>query len=183
MKTLLKLSLLSAVLGINAFSYYDANYFRGMEHTISVQAKHIDIKDSNLDASNVYGISFIMHKDFGEQGEWGAKYGLELNYGKFDKKDSTDSITYFEASFMFAPTYTFDKVRIYGGMKVGYTLFGSGSDDSSSTGGNVLAGVFGADYHITKNFLIGAHGEIGKTYIDTEGFSTTTYGIYLGFSY
>ena len=183
MKTLLKLSLLSAVLGVNAFGYYDANYFRGMEHTISIQAKHIDIKDSNLKASNVYGLSLIKSKDLGEKGKWGAKYGLELNYGKFDKKDSTDSITYFEASFIFAPTYTFDKTRIYGGMKVGYTFFELENDDSSSTGGNVLAGVFGADYHITKNFLIGAQGEIGKTYIDTESFSTTTYGIYLGFSY
>ena len=183
MKKLLSVALLSVILGTNTFAG-GITYLGQKENTLSVQVKHVDISDSGLDASMVYGLSYTMHKDIGQEGAWGMRYGFEFNYGKIDFSDKSGDITYTEFSWQIAPTYTFNcGARIYVGGKAGYVGFSDSITSNTGTDGYILAGIAGAEYPVTKHIVVGAEAEIGSTYIDTESYSTTTFGGYVGYKF
>ena len=107
MKKILSVAMISVVLGTSAFAG-GVIYLGQKENILSVQVKHVDISDSGLDASMVYGLSYTMHKDIGQEGAWGIRYGFEFNYGKMDFSDKSGNTTYTEFSLQMAPTYTFN---------------------------------------------------------------------------
>ncbi len=184
MRKLLSVAMISAVLGTSAFAG-GITYLGQKEKTLSVQVKHVDISDSGLDSGIVYGLSYVIHKDLGEPGAWGMRYGFEFNYGKMDFSDKSGDTTYTEFSWQIAPTYTFNcGARAYVGGKVGYVGFSDSITSSSdSKNGYVLAGIAGAEYPVTKHIVVGAEAEVGSTYIDTESYSTTTFGGYVGYKF
>ena len=184
MKKLLSVTLLSAVLGTSAFAG-GITYLGQKENTLSIQVKHVDISDSGLDAGVVYGLSYTIHKDIGQEGAWGMRYGFEFNYGKMDFSDKSGDTTYTEFSWQIAPTYTFNcGARAYLGGKVGYVGFSDNlTSNSDSKNGYVLAGIAGAEYPVAKHIVVGAEAEVGSTYIDTESYSTTTFGGYVGYRF
>jgi len=147
--------------------------------------KYIDIKDSGLDSGVVYGLSYVIHKDLGQEGAWGMRYGFEFNYEKMDFSDKLGDTTYTEFSWQIAPTYTFNcGARAYLGGKIGYVGFSDELTSSSdSKNGYVLAGIAGAEYPVAKHIVVGGEVEIGSTYIDTESYSTTTFGGYVGYKF
>lgn len=183
MKKVLSIAMVSAVLGTSAFAG-GITYLGQKENTLSVQVKHIDISDSGLDAGVVYGLSYTMHKDIGQEGAWGMRYGFEFNYGKMDFSDNSGDTTYTEFSWQIAPTYTFNcGARAYLGGKIGYVGFSEDVAGSNGKNGYVLAGVVGAEYPVAKHVVVGAEAEVGSTYIDTESYSTTTFGGYVGYKF
>ena len=136
MKKLLSVAMISAVLGTSAFAG-GITYLGQKEKTLSVKVKHVDISDSGLDSGVVYGLNYMIHKDLGEPGAWGMRYGFEFNYGKMDFSDKSGDTTYTEFSWQIAPTYTFNcGARAYVGGKVGYVGF---SDDVGSNNGKNLS--------------------------------------------
>ena len=182
MKKLLSIAIIGAVLKTSAFAG-GITYLGQKENTLSLQVKHVDISDSGLDAGVVYGLSYTMHKDLRESGAWGMRYGFEFNYGKFNFSDKSGDTTYTEFSWQIAPTYTFNcGARAYLGGKVGYVGF---SDDVTSNGKNgyVLTGIVGVEYPIKKHFVVGVEAEAGNTYIDSDSYSTTTFGGYVGYKF
>ncbi len=184
MKKLLSVALLSAIIGTNAFAGGGITYLGQKEKTLSLQVKHVDIKDSGLDSGTVYGLSYMMNKDVGQAGAWGMKFGFEFNYGKMDFSDSSGDTTYTEFSWVIAPTYTFNcGARAYAGGKVGYVGFSDSISSSSGTNGYVLAGVIGAEYPVMNHLVAGAEAEFGNTYIDSKSYSTTIFGGYVGYKF
>jgi hypothetical protein len=126
---------------------------------------------------------FITDKDIGEQGAWGMRFGFELSYGELDLSDGSGNLTYTEASWLIGPAYTFENhLRFYGTIKVGYTGFSNGVFGDGQNG-YVVAGVFGADYPIMKHFTLGAEAEYGKTFVNAEKYTTTSFGGYLAYRY
>ena len=183
MKKLLITGILGVVLGTSAFAG-GIEYIGQLDKTLSVQAKHIDIKDSGLDTSWIYGISYIGNKDIGEQGAWGIRTGFEFDYGKLDYSNKSGDTTYTEFSWQIAPSYTFScGARVYAGGKVGYVGFSDSIGSNSGTNGYVLAGIVGAKYPVAKHFAIGAQAEFGNTYIDSNSYSTTTFAGYVGYRF
>jgi len=183
MKKLLIVGILGTVLGTSAFAG-GITYLGQKENTLSVQVKHIDISDSGLDAGVIYGLRYTMHKDIGQEGAWGMRYGFEFNYGKLDYSDKSGDTTYTEFSWLIGPSYTFScGARVYVGGKVGYVGFSDNIGSNSGTNGYVLAGIVGAEYPVAKHVVVGAEAEAGSTYIDTESYSTTTFGGYVGYKF
>ena len=184
MKKLLSVAMISAVLGTSAFAG-KITYLGQKETTLSVQMKYIDIKDSGLDSGIVYGLSYVMHKDLGQEGAWGMRYGFEFNYGKMDFSDKSGDTTYTEFSWIITPTYTFNfGGRVYFGGKVGYLGFSDYiTSNSDSKNGDVLAGIVGAEYLVAKYIVVGVKVEIGSTYIDVDSYSTTIFDGYIGYKF
>ena len=184
MRKLLSVAMISAVLGTSAFAG-GITYLGQKENILSVQVKHVDISDSGLDSGVVYGLSYTIHKDIGQEGAWGMRYGFEFNYGKMDFSNKSGDTTYTEFSWQIAPTYTFNcGARAYLGGKIGYVGFSDELTSSSdSKNGYVLAGIAGAEYPVAKHIVVGAEAEVGSTYIDTESYSTTTFGGYVGYKF
>jgi len=183
MRKLLSVTLVGIVLSTSAFAR-GITYLGQKEKTLSLQVKHIDIKDSGLDAGVVYGLNYMMHKDIGQAGAWGMKFGFEFNYGKLDFSDSTGDTTYTEFSWVIAPTYTFNcGARAYAGGKVGYVGFSDSVAGSGGTNGYVLAGVVGVEYPVMKHMVVSAEAEFGNTYIESKSYSTTTFGGYVGYKF
>jgi opacity protein-like surface antigen len=183
MKKLLSIGLISAVLGTSAFAS-NIEYLGLSDKTLSVQAKHIDIKDSGLNTGWIYGINYIINKDLREQGAWGVRTGFEFNYGKLDFTDKSGNATYTEFSWLIGPSYTFNcGARAYVEAKVGYVGLSDEITSNSGTNGYVVAGVAGVEYPVMKHLIVGIEGEYGKTYIDTLDFDTTTFGGYIGYSF
>jgi hypothetical protein len=184
MRKLLSVALINVVLGINAFASGNITYLGQKEKTLSLQVKHIDIKDSGLDSGVIYGLSYMINKDVGQVGAWGMRYGFEFNYGKLDFSDSSGDTTYTEFSWTIAPSYTFNcGARAYAGGKVGYVGFSNSVVGSGGTNGYVLAGVVGAEYPVMKHMVVGAEVEAGNTYIESQSYSTTTFGGYVGYKF
>jgi len=182
MKKLLVAGIVGAVLGTSAFAG-GVTYLGKKYKTLSLQVKSIDIKDSGLDTSVIYGISYTFDKDLGGEKAWGLKAGLEFNYGKMDYSDNIGDVTYTEASFLIGPSYTFNcGAQVYLQAKAGYVGFSDSITSKSGTNGHVLAGVAGVEYPI-KSFVVGAKAEVGKTYVDAESYSTTTFGGYVGYRF
>ncbi len=184
MKKLLSIAIIGAVMGTSAFAG-GITYLGQKENTLSLQVKHVDISDSGLDSSTVYGLSYAINKDLGEPGAWGMRYGIEFNYGKMDFSNKSGDTTYTEFSWQIAPTYTFNcGARAYAGGKIGYVGF---SDDitsnNDSKNGYILAGIAGVEYPVKKHIVVGAEVEVGSTYVDTESYSTTTFGGYIGYKF
>ena len=183
MKKLLSIALIGAALGTSAFAGGFSNSWK-QEKILSVQVKHVDISDSGLNSGTVYGLSYVIHKELGEPGAWGMRYGFEFDYGKLDNKNSSGNTTYTEFSWEIAPSYTFNcGVRAYAGGKIGYAGFSDSVTSSNGTNGYVLAGIAGVEYSVKKHFVVGAEAEVGSTYIDTESYSTTTFGGYVGYKF
>ena len=183
MKKILSIALISAVAGTSAFAG-DVTYLGQKEKTLAVQVKHINIKDSGLKSSMIYDLSYTMNNDLGQTGAWGLKMGFEFNYGKMDYKDKSGNTTYTEFSWLFAPSYTFScNARAYAGAKVGYVGFSDKVTSNSGTNGYVLAGIVGAEYPVMKHLVFGAQAEFGNTYIESESYSTTTFGGYVGYKF
>ena len=107
MKKLVTIGILGAVLETSVFAG-GITYLGKTSKTLSVQVKSIDIKDSGLDTSAVYGISYSIDKDLGQEGAWGLKTGCEFNYWKMDYSDKSGDTTYTEASVLIGPSYTFN---------------------------------------------------------------------------
>ena len=182
MKKLVTIGILGVVLGTSAFAG-GITYLGQTSKTLSIQVKSVDIQDSGLDTSAVYGISYSIDKNLGEEGAWGLKTGFEFNYGKMDYFDKSGDTTYTEASFLIGPSYTFNcRAEVYLQAKAGYVGFSDSITSNDGTDGYVLAGVAGVEYPI-KSFVIGAKAEVGSTYIDTESYSTTTFGGYVGYRF
>ena len=183
MKNLISVALLSAILCTSAFAG-GITYLGQKDKTLALHVKHVDIKDIGLNASMVYGLSYTMNKDLGEEGAWGLKMGFEFNYGKFDYSDKTGNTTYAEFSWIIAPSYTFDcGARAYAGGKVGYAGFSDSATSTGGTNGYILAGVIGAEYPVMNHLVVGAEAEFGYTYIESESYSTTTFGGYVGYKF
>jgi len=182
MKKILSVALISAVLGTSAFAG-GITYLGQKDKTLSVQVKNIDIKDSGLDSGMIYGISYMFNKDIGSEGAWGLRTGFEFNYGKLDIKSGGDT-TYTEASWVFGPSYQFNcGARAYAEAKVGYVGFSDNVTSKNGTNGYVLGGVLGAEYPVMKHLVVGAEAEFGNTYIESESYSTTAFGGYIGYKF
>ena len=89
---------IGSALGTSAFVGEFSNSWK-QEKILSVQVKHIDISDSGLNSDVVYDLSYVIHKDLGEPGAWGIRYGFEFDYGKPGLKNSSGNITYTEFSW------------------------------------------------------------------------------------
>jgi hypothetical protein len=175
MKKLLSIALLGATLTSSAFAS-NIEYLGLLDHSISAQAKYLDIHDSGIDSGWVYGLKYMTNKDLGEQGAWGVTYQMEFNYGNLDLKSGGDT-TYTEFSVAIGPSYTFEcKAKAYLLAKAGYADFGNKVSSDSGSNGGVLAGVLGVEYPIMKHLIVGIEGEYGKTYIDTLDFDTNSFG-------
>jgi len=182
MKKLLIAGILGAVLGTNAFAS-GITYLGQTKKTLSIQVKSVDIQNSGLDTSAVYGITYSVDKDLGQPGDWGLKTSFEFNYGKMDFSDKSGNTTYTEASFLIGPSYTFNcGAEAYLQAKAGYVGFSDSVTSNDGTNGYVLAGVVGVEYPI-KHFVIGAKAEVGNTYIDSDSYTTTTFGGYVGYRF
>jgi len=183
MKKVVSIAMISAVLGTSAFAG-GITYLGQKENTLSVQVKHIDISDNGLDAGVIYGLRYTMHKDIGQEGAWGMRYGFEFNYGKLDYSDKSGNVTYTEFSWEIGPAYTFNcGARAYAEAKVGYVGFSDNIAGKNGKNGYVIAGIAGVEYPAAKHIVVGAEVEVGSTYIDTESYSTTTFGGYVGYKF
>ena len=69
------------------------------------------------------------------------------------------------------------------GGKVGYVGFSDDVGSNNSKNGYALAGIVGAEYPIKKHIVVGAEAGVGITYIDTDSYSTTTFGGYVGYKF
>jgi len=185
MKKLLITGILGTVLGTSVFAGEIAGkiILGKISETLSIQVKSVDISDSGLDRSIVYGINYSVDKDFGQPGAWRMRYSFEFNYGKMDYSDKSGDTTYTESGFLAGPSYIFNcGAEVYLQAKAGCVGFSDPVTNNNKTDGYVLAGVAGVEYPI-KSFIIGAKAEVGNTYIDSEAYSTTTFGGYVRYRF
>ena len=155
------------------------------EKELNFKVGHLNIKDAGLKSGISYGMEYVFNRELGEPGAWGLRISMEGNYAKLDEESSDNTDTYTEFAFILAPSYTFDnKLRVYAGVKAGYVdLSDNSSSDSDSTGGHIIAGVGGIEYPVMSHLMLGLSAEQGKTYINTESYSTTKYDGYLGYKF
>ena len=180
LKKLLVLGMVSVAVATSAMA-------GNITKNLSIQAKHVDIKDAGVKAGTVLGLKYMFNNDIGQSGAWGFRAGIEFDYGKLNNTDKGDS-NYYDFLFTVAPSYTFDcNLKVYAGAKAGYVDIVDNSDDSSSddskTSGSMILGVVGAEYPITENIVIGAEGTSGNSYFNGIKYKTTTYSANLGWRF
>jgi len=120
--------------------------------SISLGVKKINLSDIDLKNTNTYVLHLTRDVDFGQKGEWGGKFDMELDYGRFES--GNEKLNYSEVTVMIAPTYTYNIFRLYLGFKIGKNHF-------ENLEGGVYGGIFGVELHY-KYLLLGANYENGK---------------------
>ena len=174
LKKILATGMIGAVVATNAIAGDNIT-----DKTISAEIKHVNI--NNVAKGNAIGLKYSINIGLGEPGEWGLIYVLSYDYASsFTNKYTTGTSKYSDFGIKFGPSYTFKSmVRVYAGIQADYVDLINNDDDYDNQG-NMILGMAGAEYPITKNIVIDIEGASGNTSFNGVKYKTTTFSTNVG---